>query len=285
MGVIGRERVVRNSKSGIRCAVLFLLLAAGVLFPALATAETVIKIGGSGGALGSMKRLAEAFMRSHPGVKIQVLSSLGSSGGIKALMAGVLDLAVSGRPLKDDEKAKGGTEIQYARTPLVFVVHSKVAGSAVTTHELEQIYGGQMPDWPDGSRIRLVIRPEGDSDTQLLRGISPAMDQAVKSAIGKAGMNFAVTDQDSIDMVTKVPGSLGAATLSQIMTERPPVKVLAYNGVKPVVKAMAKGRYPLSKPLYLITMNKSAAAAREFAAFVRSPAGKRILANSGNQPI
>lgn len=285
MGVTGRERVVRNSKSGMRCAALFLLLAAGVQFPALATAETVIKIGGSGGALGSMKRLAETFMRSHPGVKIQVLSSLGSSGGIKALMAGALDLAVSGRPLKDDEKANGVTEIQYARTPFVFVVHYKVAKSAVTTHELEQIYGGQLPDWPDGSRIRLVIRPEGDSDTKLLRSISPAMDLAVKSAIGKAGMNFAVTDQDSIDMVAKVPGSLGGATLSQIMTERPPVKILAYNGVKPDVKAMAKGRYPLSKPLYLITMNKSAAAVREFAAFVRSPAGKRILANSGNQPI
>jgi len=276
---------VRNSKSGMRCAVLFLLLAAGVQFPALAAAETVIKIGGSGGALGSMKRLAEAFTRSHPGVRIQVLSSLGSSGGIKALMAGALDLAVSGRPLKDDEKANGVTEIQYAITPFVFVVHNKVAKSAVTTHELEQIYGGQMPDWPDGSRIRLVIRPEGDSDTKLLRSISPAMDQAVKSAIGKAGMNFAVTDQDSIDMVAKVPGSLGAATLSQIMTERPPVKILAYNGVNPDVKAMAKGHYPLFKPLYLITVRQAAAVAREFAAFIGSPAGKRILAHSGNQPL
>lgn len=276
---------MRNSKSGIRCAVLFLLLAAGVLFPALATAETMIKIGGSGFALGTMKRLAESFMRSHPGVKIQVLPSLGSSGGIKALMAGALDLAVSGRPLKDDEKAKGATDIPYAKTPFVFVVHKKVPRSAVTTHELEQIYGGQMPDWADGTRIRLVMRPEGDSDTKLLRSISPTMDLAVKSAIGKAGMNCAVTDQDSIDMVAKVPGSIGGAALSQILTERPPVKILAYNGMKPDLKALAKGRYPISKQHYLVTMNKGSAVAREFAAFVRSPAGKRILANSGNQPI
>ena len=274
-----------KSVSGLRWAVLFLLLTAGALFPAFATAETVIRIGGSGGALGTMKRLAEAFTRSHPGVRFQVLPSLGSSGGIKALMNGALDLALSGRPLKDDEKGKGAAEIEYARTPYVFVAHKKVAASAVTNRELELIYGGQMQAWPDGSRIRLVIRPEGDSDTKLLRSISPAMDQAVRSAIGRTGMNFAVTDQDSIEMVVKVPGSLGGATLSQIMTEKPPVKVLTYNGVKPDVKAMVKGRYRLSKPLYLITMNKSAAAAREFAAFVKSPAGRRILANSGNQPL
>ena len=50
-------------------------------------AETV-KIGGTGFALGVMKMLAESFEKQYPGVKIQVFPSLGSSGGIKAVLQG-----------------------------------------------------------------------------------------------------------------------------------------------------------------------------------------------------
>jgi phosphate transport system substrate-binding protein len=63
-----------------------------------AYAGEIVRVGGAGSGLGGMRLLAKAFEAGHPGTKVQVFSSLGSSGGIKALLVGSLDLAVSGRP-------------------------------------------------------------------------------------------------------------------------------------------------------------------------------------------
>ena len=61
--------------------------------------------------------------------------------------------------------------------------------------------------------------------------------------------------------------------------------MLAYNGVKPSVAALAAGSYPLYKPLYLVTTSKTPAAARQFAEFIHSAAGRKILAKAENMVV
>ncbi|KAF0219759.1 MAG: phosphate transport system substrate-binding [Geobacteraceae bacterium] len=256
------------------------------LFSGAARGEDLIKIGGVGSALGAMKLIAAAFEKSHPGIKVQVLPSLGSSGGIKAVLQGALDIGLSGRLLKDDEKGEGAVAIEFARTPFIFITTKDIQKAGLTTQELEKIYGGQIQKWPDGTRIRLVLRPEGDSDTNILKGLSPGMSQAVKSALARKGMAFAVTDQENVKKMEKMPGAFGLSTLTQIITENAPFKILSFNGVKPNVKALADGSYPLFKPLFLVTVPaKTPPTARQFIAFVQSPAGRKILANSGNLSV
>lgn len=63
----------------------------GFIFCSSVLAGEEIKIGGAGSALGSMKMLGAAFEKKHPGVKVVVLPSLGSIGGIKAVSKGALD--------------------------------------------------------------------------------------------------------------------------------------------------------------------------------------------------
>lgn len=271
------NRRLTGQVAGMALAVLWLA--------ATASAETVIKVGGSGGPLGSVQVLAKAYMKTHKGVTIKVLPSLGSSGGIKALLAGDLDVAMSGRPLKAEEKAKGAVEVKYARSPYVFITHNKVnKKGGVTLGELEAYYAGTVKEWPDGSTVRLVVRPESDSDSTLLHSMSPGMDKAVRAANRRAGINIAITDQDSIEKVTKVAGSLGGATLTQVLTEKLPVKILTLDGGKADLKSMKKNRYPVWKDLYVMTGSKSSAAAKGFAAFFSSAEGKKILSVTGNEP-
>jgi len=247
-------------------------------------AEDVVRVGGAGSGLGAMKILAEAFEKSHHGIRIKVLPSLGSSGGIKALLHGALDVAISGRSLKGEELKDGAVAVECARTPFVFVVHNKVNKRDITTRELEMIYNGQLLKWPDGSRIHPVLRPAGDTDTLLMGNISKEMEQAVKAAIARRDMIMEVTDQEAADAVAKIPGALGASTLIQIETEKLPLKVLSFNGIMPTPGALAAGRYPLAKPLYLVITQKTPAAALQFIRFARSAEGRTILANSGALP-
>jgi phosphate transport system substrate-binding protein len=261
------------------------LLFADWALPTTAPAETVVKIGGTGSALGTMKQLAEAYEKSHPGISIRILPSLGSTAGINAALGGGIDLALASRPLTEMERQQGAVEREYARSPFVFVTNPKVNKKDVSIRELEGIFSNPAANWPDGSRIRLILRPEKDIDSKLIRGLSPAMELAVKAALARPGMIVAITDQESTDVVIRTPGALGGATLTEIISENRPVNVLSLNGVKPSAKSVADSSYPLIKSFYLVTTPKTPAVAQQFAEFVRSPAAVRILTKTGNMVV
>lgn len=267
--------------TGILRAALF---AAAVL--ALCGAGSVraeeIKIGGNGGALATMQLLAQAYAKNHPETKITVLPSLGSSGGIKAVLSGAIQIAVSSRPLSDVEIKQGAVEIEYARTPFVFAtsVTNKITG--LTVPELVDIYNGKTDKWPDGIKIRLVLRPIGDSDSEMIKGISSEMREAKSRAEQRKGMLFTVTDHETADNIENVPGALGPSTLAQLLSEKRALKALKLNGVEPSTKSIADGSYPLYKRLFIVTSPRTPPSAQQFAAFVRSAPGREILRQTGH---
>ena len=241
-----------------------------------------IRIGGTGFGLGVMKILARSFEESHPGENIEVIPSLGSSGGIKALLHEALDIAISGRPLKAEESGKGMEADLFTRSPFIFIVNKSVSKREITLQELEKIFRGDMLTWPGGERIRPILRPKGDTVTKTLRGISSGMDRAMTLAMDRDGMLLAVTDQDSARMVEKTPGALAASSLTQVYSEKRQVGILAFSGVRPSVKALRDGAYPLSIPLYLVTPDKMKKTALAFSRFLHTGEGRRILAENGN---
>lgn len=256
-------------------AVLAALCAAG------AQAEE-IKIGGTGAALGTMGVLADAYAKRQPDTRFTILPSMGSGGGIKAVLAGAIHISVSARPLNDTEKQAGGVEVEYGRTPFVFATAAANKASGLTTHNLVDIYAGKLETWPDGSKVRLVLRPVGDSDSETIKNISPAMRNAKTAAEQRKGMLFAVTDQETADNLEKIPGSLGPTTLALVLSEKRSLKVLALDGVAPSAKSIADGSYPLSKQMFIVTGAAPSPAVRSFVAFVRSPAGRDILVQTGH---
>lgn len=240
-----------------------------------------IKIGGTGGALATMQLLADAYTGKHPDARFRVLPSLGSGGGIKAVLGSSIQLAVSARALKDNEIAQGARQVEIGRTPFVFVtsVANPVAGLSLP--ELVDIYAGKTEQWPDGKRIRLVLRPVGDSDSDMVKAISPAMREAKIAAEQRKGMPFAVTDQDAADILEKIPGALGPSTLAQMLTENRRLKALRIDGIEPSAKSLDSARYPWYKTMYLVTSAQATPEVNKFVAFVQSEAGRRVLSQNG----
>lgn len=261
--------------------ILAVCVIAGGMPPSSSVAAEVIKIGGMGSGLGVMKILGDAFEKKYPGTKIQVLPSLGSTGGIKAVSKGALDIAVSARPFKDDEKKYGLSAKEYAKSPLVVVTRKDTNVSELTMADMVKIYDGRMQTWPGGKRIRPVLRPEEDIDTKIIRNISPEMDRAITVAMSREGMLTAITDQDAAKTIEKTPGSLGFATLAQVISEKLPLTIVRLDGVSPTTKALSNGSYKPNKALFLVTENKATAKVRNFLAFVGSPDGIKILETSG----
>lgn len=254
----------------------FLLLASG------ARAEEVLRVSGTGSALGALQRLSRAFERANPGHRLQILSSVGSSGAISAVANGALDVGISGRPLSPEEEALGLTAIAYARTPLLFAVGPRTGVSGITTGEIVRIYRGELTAWPNGERVRLVIRPRTDVDNALLRAISPEMSEAVGLASNRKGQLVALTNQECDEILSRTPGSIGPTSLSGIVTGGASLVPLAWNGVAPTVANLASGAYPLGKTLIAVTRVPPSAPVRRFLAFLASPEARKIFEQSGN---
>ena len=79
------------SGKGFRVALLISILSA-----APAAADQVVTVSGTGSALGSIHLLSVPFMKANPRVRIEVLPVLGTTGSVKAVLAGKLDIGVGG---------------------------------------------------------------------------------------------------------------------------------------------------------------------------------------------
>lgn len=256
-----------------------LLVASGAVTPL--RAET-IKVGGTGAAMAAMQVLADEFQTTHPDADIEVMPAIGSSGAIKGVKSGIVAVGVSGRTLKDGETGKDIEETELARTPFVFVVPTKNSMVNITEAELIDIYAGKRTSWPDGSRLRLILRPSDDSDTEILMTkFSPAMSEAVQAAEARPGMLFASTDQECAELLGQTPGALGVLTLGQVVSERLPLRALQIDGIEPSVTAAANGTYRYYKVLHLLISPDAKPMAREFHSFAQSARGQELLEQLG----
>jgi phosphate transport system substrate-binding protein len=257
------------------------MLAALLFFgPRTAIAGT-IRISGTGGAIGTMRYLAEAFRKFHPDVHVELLPGIGSSGAVKAVLAGRLDIGLCGRPATEEERTQGIVDIRYAKTPFVFGVNRSVKKTGITLATAVEIYAGKKHRWEDGSRIRLILRPPMDSDIPVLKIMSQEMAAAVDMALRREGMIVAMTDQDAIDAIEITPGGFGATTLALILSEGRQIRALALNGAVPSTRAILDGSYPYVKTFCMVTREHPPVAVQRFIEFVRSPAGAAILAKYG----
>jgi phosphate transport system substrate-binding protein len=241
-----------------------------------------MKIGGTGAALGTMHILAARYTSMNPGVRVTTVPSLGSAGSIRAVLAGAIGLAVTSRPMNESERKLGAVETEYARTPFVFAVSAKSKVSAITSAELADIYSGKLAAWPDGSAIRLVLRPASDIDTAMVKNLSPEIRRGVEVAENRPGVQFSVNDQDAADDLERIPGAIGPSSLSLILSEKRALRALRFDGREPTAANGASGAYPHYKRLYIVTGPNRPAVAERFMAFVQSPDGRKILAGSGN---
>jgi phosphate transport system substrate-binding protein len=253
--------------------------------PAAAQGEPPIRITGTGSAIGLLERVGRAFEQAHPGRRVLLLPSLGSAGAIRAVAAGALDMGLSGRALAPDERQAPVRLFPFARTPFLFATAAGVSARGLSAAEAVRIYRGLQTTWPEGERIRLVLRPRSDADTAYLRSLSPEMAAAVDAAQERPGMLLAVTNQECDQLVARTPGGLGPTTLAQLLTEPRGLRPLAWEGVEPTLANLVSGRYPLAKQLYVVLPRKASPAVRELLAFLASEAGRRLLEESGCQPL
>ena len=252
----------------------------GLIGPA--NADT-LRAGGLGASTQLLPILFASFAGTQPGSgsTIEVIPSLGSSGGLRALAEGALDIAVSGRPLNAEELKQGMKAVVSMRSPFVMVTSHRDP-NGLKSSEIAGVFGAPKSVWVDGSPIRVILRPKSDTDTSILGGMFPGMVAALEAARARHDVPVAATDQDNATAAERIAGSLTGSTLTQIKTEQRSLRLVPVDGMAPTVEALENGSYPFSKTIYFILPAKPNPRAEGFMAFLQSPAGRAALREHGN---
>ena len=264
---------------------LALLAAVFFIFPHPGQAAD-LTLGGTGADLEAMRVLGGAFEKANPGTTVEVMPSLGSGGGVNAVLAGAIDLALTSRPLEDKERAAGAREAAYASALTVFTTSQNNALTNLTSADLIEIYGGTRTTWADGTLIRLILRPQGESEAVLVMTRVPGLAGPYRQALVRKGVIVTFTDQENIDKISQIEGALGTGSLSAVLlTERANLKALRLNGVAPTLAAAVEGSYPLTRRLFFVTGPDTGDLVVRFMSFVGSAEGTAILERTGHLPL
>ncbi|HRK25339.1 MAG TPA: substrate-binding domain-containing protein [Beijerinckiaceae bacterium] len=254
-----------------------------LLGPVAGAGAETIRVGGTGAVTALIERLAPAFEQASPGDRIVVVPRLGSSGGIRAVSAGALDVAVASRSLTADERASGLNERLFLETPLLFASDT-ARPLSLTSQDVERIYAGERLSYEDSTLIRLILRPRTDSQNLLLLRTSPGMEVAIGKARLRQDLQVAATDQDNVEIAGATPGAFTAFALTQMRTEPIRLKPVTLNGVEPTLEAMKSGAYPLKVRISWVGKGEAKPAVGRFIAFTGSPEGMAIIEKSGGLP-
>jgi phosphate transport system substrate-binding protein len=262
------------------------LVALGLLcaVPQLASAdEQVVRIGGTGMALAALQQIGTSLTASEPAIRLDVLPSMGSSGGIKALLERAIEVAVVARPLNAAEQAKGLREAACMTTAVVFASSHKSA-TGLTKAQLPLLYADTSPKWPDGTPLKIILRSRAGTENPYLVAEVPDMAIALDKAYKRQGMPVGSTDQENAKLALQISGSLAVMTLLQIRAEQLDLNVLPLDGVAPSAQALADKTYSLPIRVCIIVPADPVPAALSYVAHVRSAAGKAIAQSLGAAP-
>lgn len=237
------------------------------------------------------QRWAEQFMKSHPGVEIQVTGG-GSGTGISALINATTDICQASRAMKPAEKEKlrerhstPGVEIPVAKDGLSIYVNAANPITEISVEQLKAIYTGKITNWkdvggPDG-KIVLYSR-ENSSGTYVFfkEEVLGGADYSPRAQTlpGTAAVVNSVSKE-------KLGIGYGGAAYAKNLKILKVKKDAGGPAITPSKETVHDGSYPLSRPLYFYLRSKPSGDVDAFVSWVLSADGQALAEKVGYYPV
>ncbi|RAI43054.1 substrate-binding domain-containing protein [Rhodoplanes roseus] len=260
------------------------MLFAVSLASAPSRAAELVRVGGTGMALATMRQISDSLRAVAPDVVVEVLPSLGTSGALRALKEHAIDIAVAARTLEPEERTKGFVEATCLRTALLFASSHPSPGGIRST-DLPRLYTDPAPLWPDGRHLKILMRSRAGSENAYLAAYLPAMKPALERAYGRPGVPVATTDQENAELAVRTEGSFAVMTLLQLRSEHLDLRPVAVDGVVPDPATVADGSYPLSVVVCAVTRAVKPPAVTRVVTHLRSETGRNLIRSLGATPL
>ncbi len=261
--------------------IFVMALAVVFLFSTSVFAENLV-IKGSTTVLPIAQKVAEAYMKENPEVKISI-SGGGSGNGIKAIIDGTTDIGNASRFIKGKEVKLALENGQYpvpfrvAYDCIVPVVHPGNGVNNLTLSQLKDIYMGKVKNWKalggDDRPVVVVSRDTSSGTYEVWEKKVMEKERVYPGALLQAS-NGAV-----VQAVAKNKNAIGYIGLGYLDNS---VKALTVGGIEGSEETTLDGSFPISRPLFMFTRGWPEGKTVSFINYVLSPAkGQKLVKEVG----
>lgn len=238
-----------------------------------------VATGGSTSMKNVIAALTEGFAEVEPGVTVSY-DPTGSGAGITGATDKTLDIGLSSRALKDDEKTDvEGTTI--ALDGIAIIVNNASKVEDLTVDQLKQMFTGEITNWSevggDDGEIVLIGREAGSGTRDGFESIVDVKDSC------KYAQELTATGA-VISAVEANPLAIGYASLSAVGDT---VKMGTVGGVECSEETVKDGSYEVQRPFVFVT-NKSVTLseqAQAFFDFATSADAADLIRTAGAVPV
>ncbi len=217
-----------------------------------------------------LSEIAKRYEKKHPGVRIDVQTG-GSTRGVNDARNGMADIGMASRAPKDSERSLKFFTI--ARDGIAIILHKSNPVKSLSDDQIRKIYAGEITNWKDlpgglDEKIIVVNKADGRSTLELFLKYYKLKSDQIKPHV-VIGDN-----QQGIKTVSVNPHSIGYVSIGsayyQVKQGIAPLKLLPMGNVVASMDTVARGKYPLSRPLNIVTKTQPQGLVKDFISFAMS---------------
>lgn len=283
----------RNSYM-LRCACMRFNLHALVLALAgislhSASADT-LKINGSTTVNLPAAEAAE-ILRAEKKLDIQIDTQGGSAGGISMVGEGLVQIGMISKHVSDDDRAKfpkvAFKEIHVGEDAVALIVSKDVwegGVKSITKQQAADIYEGRIKNWKDlggpDKRIAFFNKEPGRGTWEVfVHWVYGSPKKAPQVSFPEVGGN-----EETRNKVASTKGALSQLSASWADGKTVfalSIKTDSGEDIPPANEFIASHKYPLSRPLFLLTNGEPTGDAKTFVEFLLSDRGQDLVKKHG----
>lgn len=234
-----------------------------------------ILISGNGPERHLMELLAEAFEQRHPSISVDFFWHPNAKP-IRTIELGEADIAVTG------EEVPSLRSTMIARDGIAIITNFSNPVKELSSDQLAEVLSGKIRYWSQvyeeapQTKIVLVNR---STNQNIRQGLEKKLN--IPNGISRSAYR-AETEQEAITMVS---GNLEAITFVSISPalrakeDGVAINLLFIDKVEPEVQTVLDKRYPIQRPIMLITKKQPSDEIMAFETFVLSAEGQRQIKN------
>jgi phosphate transport system substrate-binding protein len=241
-----------------------------------------VKVAGSTTVQPLAEKLGPAFTAKNPGVKIEV-SGGGTGVGVKSAGEGTVDIGMASRDITDDEKKTYPNMKTFVigKDGIAAIVNPSVTVDGLTKDQVRDIFMGKIANWKDvggaDKPIVVVSREEGSGTRTAFQDLVMGANNLITDKAILQNSNGAIRTT-----VSSTPSSIGYLSLGALDKT---VKALKINGVDATEDNAASGKYPVVRPLLMLTNGDPKGTAKAWIDWITSADGQALVKSEGYIPI
>ncbi len=237
-----------------------------------------ISVAGSTTVQPLAEKLAEAFKAKNPGVQIDIQGG-GSSVGVKSAGEGTVDIGTASREVKPEELQKYPDlkVFTIAQDGIAIVTHPEVPVSNLTKSQVRDIFAGKITNWKDvggpDKPIIVISREEGSGTRSAFEELVMGKDVVIFDKAILQASNGAVRTT-----VSTTPNSIGYLSFGYLDQS---VKTLSIEGVEATEANAASGKYPVVRPLVMLTKGEPTGVVKAWLDYILGAEGQALVSKEG----